>query len=557
MHTLAIFFLVLPLCQGELFPVAARFILPGYRYPPGSPWPHPRVWGNTSELVTLNPSNFLLTSNTDCDVITGAIDRYRPLIFIDPDAVVSSDLVAIPSLTIQVLTDEHCTLFPQLDSDPDYEAYTLDIPSSGGAKVEAKTIWGALRGLETFSQLVWTLKDDNGNSFAVANVTKIEDKPRFPHRGILLDTARHFLTVETLKRNLDAMAYNKFNVFHWHLTDDQAFPYQSQVFPLLSEKGAYTQRHLFRQDDVREVMEYARLRGIRVIPEIDSPGHTHAMRKGHPELLTACYGDGVNPGTPDYPNHADREVLDPSKNSTYEFMKTLFQELKDLFQDKFLHLGMDEVKHACWESSPEIQNFMTENGIQDYSQLEQYYINRHVAMIQGLGSRYISYQDPIELGLDLGDALVQVWKDGELGGEFSSWQDYMMMVTGKGYQVIFSSCWYLNYISYGEDWRRYYECDPTNFPGTEEERSLVVGGEAAVWGEFVDGVNLEARLWPRASAVAERLWSDPVDVLGNTDDALFRIHQHRCRMLRFTSWFFWSFWFDEREVTNSNFAGEE
>ncbi len=186
----------------------------------------------------------------------------------------------------------------------------MKVPTDGAAGViEAQTVWGALRGLETFSQLVYA---DAKNQLLI-NETEIEDGPRYRYRGLLLDTARHYLPKKILLANLDAMAYNKLNAFHWHLVDDQSFPFVSQKYPTIHQKGAYTPKHVYTPADVQEVIEYARMRGIRVIPEMDTPGHTHAMARAYPELLTPCYKNG-KVCQPDYPNHSQTEILNPASS---------------------------------------------------------------------------------------------------------------------------------------------------------------------------------------------------------------------------------------------------
>uniref|UniRef100_A0A914Z492 beta-N-acetylhexosaminidase n=1 Tax=Panagrolaimus superbus TaxID=310955 RepID=A0A914Z492_9BILA len=163
------------------------------------------------------------------------------------------------------------------------ESYLIQATSSIGI-ITAAEVWGALRALETFSHLIY--KDSDGQWWLKS--ATISDSPRFPHRGIMLDSSRHFLSVNIIKRQLDLMAQNKMNVFHWHLTDTEAFPYTSAKYPELSAKGAYTPKHVYSIDQIKDIIEFARLRGIRVIPEFDTPGHSGAWNafKG---LLSLCY----------------------------------------------------------------------------------------------------------------------------------------------------------------------------------------------------------------------------------------------------------------------------
>lgn len=512
--------------------IEVRLPLPGKRASPGSPWPAPQMWQTSPMQRTLDPDTFSLSSAAaeSCDVVAKALARYRKLAFLKEVACKAAqgpgaELEALPALRVDVARyrgPEHCG-YPQHKED---ESYTLVVPEQGDAVLKSQTVWGAIRGLETFSQLVY--QDPVSKAFLI-NVTTIDDFPRFSYRGLLIDSARHFQPMKVLKQNLDAMAYNKFNVFHWHLVDDQSWPLEMSTYPNLT-KSAYSPRHVYSRKDVQEIIEYARLRGIRVIPEIDTPGHTQALGKIFPDILTACYSNGTR-GKPDYPNHAAFEMLNPMQQYTYDVMRNIFKEIIGTFKDKYIHLGMDEVYYACWESSPEIAAFMKQQGFDSVNQVEQYYLRTTMANVQKLGAKYMIWQDPIDNDVSAAnDTLVGVWKDTSLDEKMKRWQDYIKPIARKGYQMVLSACWYLNYISYGQDWKKFYQCDPRGFDGTDEEKDLVVGGEACMWGEYADGTNLIPRLWPRASAVAERLWSS-ADV-NNTDDASFRLDQQRCRMLR-------------------------
>lgn len=493
---------------------------------PGSPWPAPQKWKRSHVQFALDPEAFNLTSNAEsCDVVARALERYRKLIFIHSEAACKRHSgPSLPGLRVMVgkFQKKDCR-YPRHKDD---ESYTLDVPETGEALLKSVTVWGALRGLETFSQLVY--QDDETTKYLI-NATQIEDYPRFAFRGLLLDSARHFQPVKVIKQNLDAMAYNKFNVFHWHLVDDQSWPLEMSTYTNLT-KSAYSPRHVYTRADVQDVIEYARLRGIRVIPEVDTPGHTQALGKVFPNLLTACYGNGTR-GTPNYPEHAAFEMLDPTRDYTYYVMKSILKEVIETFKDEYIHLGMDEVYYACWNSSPEIKHFMKEQGFDTVNEVEQYYVKRTLENVKNLGSKYMIWQDPIDNDVEAEkDSLVGVWKDTSLDVKMKTWQEYITPIARKGYQMVLSACWYLNYISYGQDWKGFYECDPRGFEGTEQEKDLVVGGEACMWGEYVDGTNLIPRLWPRASAVAERLWSSAV--YNDTDTASFRLDQQRCRMVR-------------------------
>ncbi|CAG2114673.1 unnamed protein product, partial [Medioppia subpectinata] len=374
------------------------------------------------------------------------------------------------------------------------------------------------------SQLV----ENVGLNQFIVNYTSITDSPRFKYRGLLLDTSRHYLPVERLEQSLDAMAYNKLNVFHWHMTDDQSFPYVSQAYPELSLKGAYNPKtHVYTKENIQHIIEYAAERGIRVVVEFDTPGHTLAWGAGQPGLLTPCYANGKPNGL--------YGPIDPSKRSTYEFIETLLKEVLNRFPDQYFHLGGDEVDYNCWRSNPDINDFIKQKNIfkkttsmsnkksnEPYAKLEEYYVLKVVDIVKKLNRTSIVWQEVFDNNAKLSnETVVHVWK-------LDNWPLELSNVTKAGYQAILSSCWYLNKISYGTDWHKYYTCEPFNFKATEQQYSLVIGGEATIWGEWVDASNVIGRTWPRALAVAERLWSSRD--LKNPMAANRRFDRQRCLM---------------------------
>jgi hexosaminidase len=248
-------------------------------------WPQPttvELLGATLALST-ESFQFWASDNSSSPLLSRAFQRYLPMVFLPaiptwwppqpaPTAVLSGLVVTLSSQS------EELSLKTSED-------YALDVPVGGGnATLAADTVFGALRGLETFSQLIGF----NGSAFNV-NAVSITDTPRFAWRGALVDTARHFQPIAVLRAFIDAMAYSKMNVFHWHITDDQSFPYVSQRFPALSGMGAYASpstSHTYSPADVQGLVAFAKDRGVRVVVEFDTPGHSQSWGLGEPGLLT-------------------------------------------------------------------------------------------------------------------------------------------------------------------------------------------------------------------------------------------------------------------------------
>ncbi|CAL8144537.1 unnamed protein product [Orchesella dallaii] len=509
---------------------------PGPQYYPsrGEPWPKPQLRNlyNDSIMIIRPPIFRFKVLRYTCDMVEDALKRYYSIILKTVSH--SAPIVNLANAkhnkswksdpgfkgyldVLQVDLMAPCESMPHESMD---EAYEIKIGTSGfegTGLLTASSNWGILRGLETFVQLLYPA--DDFSSIQI-KTTLILDYPRFSYRSVLLDTSRHFLSMKILKQNLDLMAFNKYNVFHWHIVDDQSFPYQSRKFPQLSDKGAYQPyTHVYTQQNIAEIIEYARLRGIRVVAEFDTPGHTQAWGPAIPGLLTPCYN---KEGQPD----GTFGPIDPTNEKNFEFIHSFFEEVVSVFPDKYLHLGGDEVYYDCWKSSPLIAAFMAQQNMTDYAEVEQYYMQRLVNIVQSYpkNSSYIVWQETIDNGVQVKkDAIVHVWKNVNVPQEMSH-------VTSLGYKTLFSSCWYLNKISYGIDWTTYYDCDPQNFNGTNAQKRLVLGGGPAMWTEYVDSANIIARLWPRASLPAERLWSDAN--VRNKSDAARRLEEHRCRLLK-------------------------
>ncbi len=374
-----------------------------------------------------------------------------------------------------------CTVVvPTLEED---ESYQLDVTATG-ARLQATTADGAVHGLETFRQLI----QPGADGFQVPAV-HIEDRPRFAWRGLMIDASRHFIPVEVIKRNLDAMAAVKLNVFHWHLSDDQGFRAESKLFPKLQQFGS--DGLFYTQAQMREVVSYASDRAIRVIPEFDIPGHTLSWFPGYPELAAATgpFEIGRRFGVFD-------PVLDPSREEVYTFLDSFIGEMAALFPDPYFHIGGDEVNGKAWKQSEAVQSFAKQHGLKDTLAIQTYFNQRIQEILQKYGKKMIGWDEI--LGPDLPpDTVVQSWRG----------QESLAEAATKGYRGILSAGYYLDH---GRPAAYHYAIDPLGGPAaqlTPEQAARVLGGEACMWAELVDAETVDSRVWPRAAAIAERLWS--------------------------------------------------
>lgn len=387
--------------------------------------------------------------------------------------------------TLVIHADRASRAVQEFDED---ESYALEV-TARGANLAAQNPLGVLRGLQTFLQLV----DITPDGFS-APAVKIEDQARFPWRGLMIDVGRHIMPLETLKRNIDGMEAVKMNVFHWHLSENQGFRIESKKFPKLHELGS--DGLYYTQDEARELIEYARDRGIRVVPEFDMPGHSSSWFVGYPELASA-------PG----PYHVDRRwgildpEMDPTKEETYRFADKFIGEMAGLFPDAYFHIGGDEVKGKQWEANPKIQQFMNEHGYKTKGDLQAYFNSRISKILTKYHKRMVGWDEIFNPSLPK-DIVIQSWRG----------QKSLAAAAKQGYSGILSFGYYLDLM---QPAFQHYGVDPLGVGDaaalSAHERKAILGGEACMWTEYATPENLDSRIWPRTAVVAERLWS-PQDV---------------------------------------------
>jgi hexosaminidase len=384
--------------------------------------------------------------------------------------------------TLQVHADRGRKPVQELGED---ESYVLTVADSG-AKLTAPTTLGALRGLQTFLQLVQITPA----GFAVPSVT-IKDQPRFAWRGTLIDVSRHFIPIDVLKRNLDGMAAVKMNVLHWHLSDDQGFRVESKKFPKLTQMGS--DGLFYTQEEIRDLIAYAHERGIRVMPEFDIPGHSRSWFLGYPELSS-----GAGPYTLEDGGRGPYidPIMDPTRDSTYKFLEKFIAEMAKLFPDAYFHIGGDEVDGKQWDANPKVQEFIHAHGMKNNQDLQAYFNQRLEKIVAKNHKTMVGWDEILHPGLPK-TIVVQSWRG----------QASLAAAAKQGYRGLLSYGYYLDLM-----WpaSRHYAVDPMADAAatlTPEQRSLILGGESCQWAEWVTPENIDSHIWPRNAVVAERLWS--------------------------------------------------
>jgi hexosaminidase len=421
--------------------------------------------------------------------------------------------VKLASQTPQVL-EIHCSgASDKVQQAREDESYDLEVRPDG-ASLKAANPLGVLHGLETFYQLV-TIDAD---SYGFAPAVRIHDEPRFPWRGLLLDVSRHYQPLELIQRTIDGLAAVKMNVLHIHLSDDQGFRVVAQHAPELAEKGSRGQ--LYTKAELKALVEYARDRGVRIVPEFDIPGHSTSWLASHPELAV------ITTKTYEPSNVLDthQDTLDPTNPKLFKLLDRLVGDMTEIFPDEYFHIGGDEVVYKEWDASPAITDFRKQHNLADEKALQAWF-NTEVAKILKKHHRRMVGWNEILRGEIPQDTVIQDWVG----------VDALQESVQRHFNVIISLGYYLDWLMpawyhYGIDPLR---PDPAsaepmigeaNFdkfqqlradqqqavnlpPGSEK---YVLGGEAAEWTEFAGPWYVEAVIWPRLGAVAERFWS-PAD----------------------------------------------
>jgi hexosaminidase len=395
-----------------------------------------------------------------------------------------------------------------------HEGYILEITPLR-INISANEPAGIFYGLQTFRQLLpveFELKKAGDAVAWSVPCLKIEDYPRFSWRGYMLDEARYFHGKEVVKKILDLMALLKLNIFHWHLTDDQGWRIQIKEFPKLTEIGSkreesqisgFLQRKTngiphsghYSQQDIRELISFAKDRFITVIPEIDIPGHTRAAIASYNNLSCRGYSFRVSPHW-----GIHRDVLCMGKEEVFDFVEKVLKEVLEIFPSNIIHIGGDEVSKDRWKECPHCQSRIKEEHLQDEKELQQYFTNRITKYINSKGKRAMGWNEILDEKLQ-GDVICQYWFRGK--------QKVLDYLRQGGYAVMSSFRYaYLDHSYAFTPLKLAYKFEPIPKKLEEEYHDKILGLEALMWAEFIPNINrLEWQTFPRLIAFSEVGWT--------------------------------------------------
>lgn len=451
------------------------------------------------------------------------------------------------------VTSDQTTM--DLDTDETYELVvaTDAATSTTSAYVTAATFFGARHGLETLSQLMtW---DEELQSLVMMSDARVVDGPVFTHRGLSVDTARTYVPVAKLKHIIDAMSYNKLNVLHWHLFDSNSWPLVSTRQPLLAIFGAHTASQVYTADEVRDLVRYAIVRGVKVLPELDTPAHI-----GHGWEWGPRYGLGDlvlcldKLPWEDYCYQPPCGLINPANDRVYPILADLYRDLADLFPTDMMHMGGDEVIMKCWNETDEVVQKLEAYGRgrekEDFLYLWSQWLQRTVQDVDAAFGRQLplvywtngftesmepeSYMDPSRF-------IIQVWtKADDLSIKRAYEKGFRLLLSN--YDAWYFDCGYGAWVGPGQNannwcspyngWQTVYNNDPKKIVqdfGLSWNASQVLGGEGAMWMENTTPETIDGKLWPRGAAVAERLWTSPET---SAYDAEWRMFHHQRRLLQ-------------------------
>ncbi|KAF9731432.1 hypothetical protein PMIN06_003116 [Paraphaeosphaeria minitans] len=427
------------------------------------------------------------------------------------------------------------------------ESYTLEIAQgSNSINITAETVYGALHAFTTLQQIV--INDGSGQLIVEAPVS-IKDAPLYPVRGIMIDSGRNYLSKKKILEQIDGMSLSKLNVLHWHMVDAQSWPVELDTYPDMIE-DAYSANEVYTKDCLKSIIEYAAARGVRIIPEIDMPGHASSGWKQVDEGMLACINSWWS--NDNWPTHTAVEPnpgqLDILNNKTYEVTGKVYKELAELFPDNWFHIGGDELHMNCYNFSSLARDFFAQNHTM--GDLYQVWVDRAIPNFKKQANKTFIMWDDVILSADAAatgevpkDVIIQAWNNGIANINSATALGHRVIVSSSDFMYL--DCGYGGWVgndqrydvqvnvnatdgspnfNYGgnggswcapyKTWQRIYDYDFTEGLSVEQ-KELVVGSIAPLWSEQVDDVVISPKMWPRAAALAELVWSGNRDKDGN------------------------------------------
>lgn len=422
------------------------------------------------------------------------------------------------------------------------EGYLLEIRPSG-IGISANTPSGIFYGLQSLQQLILlNCSTTDEERIAIIPAVSITDYPRFGWRGLMLDVSRHFFGKQFIEKFLDQMAEYKYNVFHWHLTDDPGWRIEIKRYPKLTETGAWrvartgvfysmpvpkpeeeaTYGGYYTQEEIREIVKYAADRFITIVPEIDIPGHSRALIAAYPQASCSGRTIKVYAGETGGPGE---NVLCAGNEANFGMLDTIIGEIATLFPGKYIHIGGDEVNKEFWKGCSKCRKVMADNGLKDEDEIQSYFIKRAAKIIESKGKQLIGWDEILEGGL-APNATVMSWRGVEGG----------MKAASAGHEVVMTPtdfC-YLDYMQgdptlsgFPAPWSRLTLSAVYSFEPVPEgiNPRFILGGQGNVWTEMIEEERqVEYMTWPRAMALSEIFWSPKQK--RKREDFLHRLEQN-------------------------------
>ena len=366
--------------------------------------------------------------------------------------------------------------------------------------IEASSPNGIMHGIQSLRQIVPINENISSKKISI-NCLEIHDFPRFKWRGLLLDCCRHFMQKDFVKRYIDLLAFHKMNILHWHLTEDQGWRIEIEKYPKLTEIGAWRENKdgekyggFYTKEDIKEIVLYAEIRGVEIIPEIELPGHSIAAIASYPHL--SCTGDSIkveaNWGV-------FKDIYCAGNDSVFTFLEDVLTEVIELFPSKYIHIGGDEAPKYHWENCSKCQKRIIDNNLKDEHQLQSYFIKRISNFLKTKNKRLIGWDEIIEGGIP-NNSIIQSWRGME-GGIIAAKNQNQAIMSPT------SHC-YFDYDLDAINLEKVYSFEPIPQQLTQSESKFIIGGECNMWSERAPQELIDSKVFPRILAMSEVLWSE-------------------------------------------------